>query len=187
MATVQSGSEAIATYIRAKDGNHPELMRDAFAQDAVMEMVVHASTISFPPLTRGLVPITEVLVGRFGETYKDVQSLCLSAPPEVSATTFSCPWLVAMTERSSKAFRVGSGRYDWSFRTALPRLVNRLTITIDVMQILPADARDPVMSWLRGLPYPWCEVRLASESAPKLEPLQPIVRYLDSARARSIV
>lgn len=179
VATVQSGSEAIATYIRAKDGNHPELMSSAFVESAVLEMVVHASSISFPPLTRGLGPITEVLVSRFGEIYEDVHTVCLSAPPEPSATTFSCPWLVGMSEKRSKAIRVGCGRYDWSFRPMLPRLVDRLTITIDLMQILPADSRGSVMSWIGGLPYPWCEARLAVGSAPRLELLEPIIRHLN--------
>jgi hypothetical protein len=44
---MQSGSESIAIYIRAKDGNRPHLMRSAFAEDATLEMVVNTGRSSF--------------------------------------------------------------------------------------------------------------------------------------------
>lgn len=170
--------QAIATYIRAKDENRPELMSAAFADDAVLEMVVKTNAIAFPPLTQGLSAITEVLVSRFGEKYEDVHTFCLAAPPEPTAATFSCPWLVGMIDRSTRAICVGCGRYDWSFRSAAPRLVDRLAITIDRMEVLPSASRAGVMQWLRGLPYPWCDARLATESAPKIEGLEPILTKL---------
>lgn len=174
----ESGAAAVATYIRAKDANRPELMADAFTDDATLEMVVNTRSISFPPLTVGRASITDVLVRRFGETYENVRTFCLSGPPRPSEAMFSCAWLVGMSERNTKDVRVGCGRYDWWFRSGSPYLAERLVITVDLMQVLPPGSCPAVMEWLRGLPYPWCEARLAVESAPKLAPLRPIIERL---------
>jgi len=45
-------SNAVRNYILAKDGNRPFLMRQAFAEDAELEMVVNTDAISFPGLQK---------------------------------------------------------------------------------------------------------------------------------------
>ena len=175
---MQSGSDSIATYIRAKDGNLPHLMRSAFAEDATLETVVNSTAISFPPITKGVVSITDVLVTRFGETFEYVHTFCLGEPPTPVDAVFSCAWLVGMSERQSGTVRVGCGRYDWSFQSGGRRLVNRLKITVEHMQVLPAGQFTVVMNWLSELPYPWCAVREAKRAAPQLDGLAPIVTYL---------
>jgi hypothetical protein len=52
--------------------------------------------------------------------------------------------------------RVGSGRYDWYFTSEARCLVEKLIITIDVMQILPARECQRIMGWITSLPYPSC-------------------------------
>jgi hypothetical protein len=47
-------SDAVSTYILAKDGNRPFLMRRAFAENAELEMVVKTDAISFPSLAKGV-------------------------------------------------------------------------------------------------------------------------------------
>lgn len=182
-AAVVAGTPAqsIATYIRAKDTNRPELMKCAFTGEAALEMVVKAGTISFPPFTKGLASITEVLVTRFGETFENVHTFCLAAPPEPQSRAFSCAWLVGMTERRGSAVRVGCGRYDWSFEDG-GRLANGLRITVERMEVLPPHDLNAVMDWLSGLPYPWCDSAPAIDSAPRLEALRPIFRYLEAWR-----
>jgi hypothetical protein len=49
-----TASDAVSTYILAKDGNRPFLMRRAFANDAELEMIVKTDAISFPNSAKGL-------------------------------------------------------------------------------------------------------------------------------------
>jgi hypothetical protein len=170
-----TGAEAIATYIRAKDGSRPHLMRAAFADDAELEIVVKTGAISFPPFTKGEDAITEVLVRQFSRTFENVYTLCLSAPPTSDRNDFSCAWLVGMTERETSSVRVGVGRYDWSFRSGL---VGRLKISIELMQVLPPEALPSVMEWLSKLPYPWCPIELAARTMPEAKDLRPVADHL---------
>lgn len=170
--------DAIAAYIRAKDENRPYLMNRAFDSEATLTMVVRTDAISFPTGATGREAITDILVRGFGQTYENVKTFCLSSPPEFERTTFSCNWLVGMSAKENRVVRVGCGRYDWMFRSDSPYLVEKLTITIDVMQLLPANCVVPVMDWLDRLPYPWCLKRLASRQVPAIEELGPIRRWL---------
>ena len=170
-------AQAIVAYIRAKDENRPYLMEHAFDRDAALAMVVKSDAISFPPITHGREAITQVLVRDFGRTYENVRTLCLCSPPESIETNFSCRWLVGMSAKDGGAVRVGCGLYNWSFRTEAPRVAKRLEITIDVMQILTANNLSAVTSWLFALPYPWCPIQTAFESAPWLEHLKPLRQW----------
>jgi len=170
-------AQAIVAYIRAKDENRPYLMEHAFDRDAALAMVVKSDAISFPPITNGREAITQVLVREFARTYENVRTLCLCSPPGSIDTNFSCRWLVGMSAKDGGAVRVGCGHYNWSFRTQAPHLAKRLEITIDVMQIFAADYLTAVTSWLFALPYPWCPVRTAFDSAPQLEQLRPLRQW----------
>ena len=175
---MDSAEDSIATYIRAKDENRPYLMARAFAKDAALEMVVKAATISFPPTSQGLESITDVLVRRFAQSYENVHTFCLAAPPRTDEIGFSCDWLVGMSEKDSRMVRVGCGRYDWQFRSEPPHLATRLVITIEQMQSLAPDSLASVMSWLSRLPYPWCSSQTLMASAPRLDELKPVQHYI---------
>jgi hypothetical protein len=175
---MQSPEESIATYIRAKDQNRPHLMTRAFAEAAILEMVVKTGSIAFPPISKGLETISDVLVRRFAQTYENVHTFCLAAPPRSDEVSFSCSWLVGMSEKESRMVRVGCGRYDWLFRSQSPHLVERLTITIDLMQSLAPNSLPSIMNWLSQLPYPWCSSKLALPGAPTLDELEPIRHYI---------
>ncbi len=175
---MHSPADCVSAYIRAKDQNRPYLMRHAFAEAATLNMIVKTGVISFPPLSKGIQAITEVLVRRFAQSYENVFTFCLADPPKDSAKTFTCRWMVGMSERETAAVRVGCGRYDWMFETRQPFLTRELTITIESMQILRAGDVNAIMDWLSGLPYPWCSVQTAVASAPKVEGLEVILDYL---------
>ena len=179
----QGARDAIVAYIRAKDENRPHLARLAFDDGAILSMVVKTDAISFPPGASGRGAITDVLVREFGQTYENVRTFCLSSPPEGEHTTFSCGWLVGMSAKENRIVRVGCGRYDWLFHAQSPHLAEKLTITIEVMQLLPADTLIPVMGWLDQLPYPWCSRQVASECAPALEGLGPVRHWLSRENA----
>jgi len=180
---MQTGREAVAAYIQAKDENRPYLMRHAFDNSATLTMVVKTGAISFPPSTTGLEAITDVLVRGFAQTYENVRTFCLSSPPHPADTRFSCPWLLGMSEKGNRMVRVGCGRYDWSFRSQAPRLAEKLSITIDVMQVLSPGSLSSVMEWLLHLPYPWCPAPTTFEHAPTLEELEPVRRWIAGENA----
>jgi hypothetical protein len=165
---MKSPSEAILAYLRAKDQNRPYLMRRAFTEAA--------------SLKSGVDSITEVLVRRFAQSFENVFTFCLGDPPKDDARSFSCKWMVGMSERESGAVRVGCGRYDWLFQTDESCLVRELTITIEFMQTLPPRTLDPIMDWLSSLPYPWCPVTTAIASAPKVEGLEGILDYISQKK-----
>ena len=168
----------IHAYLRAKDQNRPHLMAKVFAPGARLDMTVNTGTISFPETTEGLAEITDVLVRRFSQTYENVYTFCLQRPVPNGGKVFSCEWLVGMSNKSDGTIAVGCGRYDWRFQAEAPFLAERLHITIETMQMLPAEDLGTVMGWLTGLPYPWCPDAFAVETMPRLPRLEPIRQYM---------
>ncbi len=178
-------SDAISTYIHAKDGNRPYLMRRAFAETVALEMVVKTDAISFPASAKGLDAITRILVHRFAREFENVYTFCLASPAPPDVRRFSCDWLVGMSSREGGVIRVGCGRYDWFFESISQGLVEKLKINIERMQVLPPEHLDPVMSWLADLPYPWCPVSAATKGMPKLPALAAIADYIDRNPAKA--
>lgn len=170
--------EAIVAYIRAKDENRPHLMRRAFDEGARLRMVVRTEAISFPPGATGREAITDILVRGFAKTYENVRTFCLSQPPGREHDTFSCGWLVGMSAKEDRTVRVGCGLYAWRFQARSPYLAEELTITVEVMEMLPAASLFSVMDWLDELPYPWCSRRTAFERTPIEEGLRAIRHWL---------
>jgi hypothetical protein len=78
----------------------------AFTEAAVLEMVVKIESIAFPPISKGLAAISDVLVRRFAQTYENVHTFCLVVPPLGDDASFSCSWLVGMSEKESRMVRV---------------------------------------------------------------------------------
>lgn len=181
---MRTPADSILAYLRAKDGNRPHLMAQAFAEDATLAMLVNTRAISFPPLSSGREALAEVLVRRFSQTYENVYTLCLAVPPGERDTRFACDWLVVMTEKASGAVRVGCGRYDWCF-SPKSRLVERLAITIETMESLPSRDLEAVMGWVSGLPYPWCSAEEALNAAPALGELGKVLEYIDGESVRT--
>ena len=173
-----NATDAISTYIQAKDTNRPQLMKQAFAGDCELEMAVRTDTISFPSSAKGLEQVTQVLVTNFGDQYENVRTFCLSRPNSDYPPYFRCDWLVGMSARQGGAVRVGCGHYGWHFGSDDDRRVKKLAIDIEVMCVLPAEGSKPIMQWLAALPYPWCSNVKARESIPALDALQPIESFL---------
>ena len=92
-STAVNAVDAISTYILAKDRNRPQLMKDVFAGDCELEMVVRTDAISFPSSARGLEQVTEVLVTKFGDQYENLRTFCLSRPSSEHLPHFHCDWL----------------------------------------------------------------------------------------------
>jgi hypothetical protein len=181
MIGMSTPPDAVSTYILAKDGNRPFLMRRVFAEDAELEMVVKTDAISFPSSAKGVSGIEDIL-RRFGLDYENVYTFCLSQPSEAHRRHFPCHWLVGMSAKNDGQVRVGYGRYDWYFGPDKECHVEKLVITIDAMKILPAAGLAASMNWLSGLPYPWCAPAEAVRDVPVIDGLAEIETYLKQVR-----
>lgn len=168
--------QAIETYIHAKDGNRPHLIRHAFTADAELAMKVKTDEISFPSTVKGADGIAAVLVSQFALRYENVYTFCMGMPPR-DETAFRCDWLVCMTEKETGAARVGFGAYEWVSRDGAG-LVSKLEITIEEMKNLPRESGGVILEWASRLPYPWCAHDLPAESAPAVPALEEIVGRL---------
>lgn len=174
--------EVVSTYFYAKDKNRPYLMRRAFAEDVELKMIVKTDAISFPGSATGLAAIEEILCRRFANDYENVYTFCLARPASENRRHFPCHWLVAMSAKGNGPIRVGSGHYDWYFSPDARCLVEKLIITIDVMEVLPASELDNIMGWITSLPYPWCTPDEVLRDMPSDEGLRPISHYVAAAR-----
>jgi len=172
-------AQAIQTYILAKDGNRPFLMREAFAEDAELETVVKSDAISFPSAAKGLGTLEDVLVRRFNADNENIFTFCLSEPSAADSARFRCHWLVGMSTKATRQLRIGCGNYHWHFDGT--GKVARLVITIEVMKILPGEQLGDAMRWLSALPYPWCRPTDAARAIPAHPDLSDISAYLKRA------
>ena len=164
-------AEAVLTYILAKDGNRPFLMKQAFAENVELETVVKTDAISFPSTASGLKAVEDILVRRFGADNENIHTFCLSQPDPVHIR-FQCHWLVGMSVKATGQLRVGCGRYDWHFNE--DGKVGKLVINIDVMKVLSGSELDAVMCWLSSLPNPWCSPSQVLKSFPVHDDLSEI-------------
>jgi hypothetical protein len=164
----------LRNYFHAKDENRPRILDSTFALDATLEVKNRTSAISFPARTVGRNAIADVLVRDFGKTYENVYSFYLSRPGK-QQRTFTCDWLVAMTEKSTGAVRVGTGSYDWTFDDGPPHLATSLVITIASMQVLPASAMPAVFAWVSRLSYPWSSASEVRAAVPNLPEVQAVL------------
>ena len=146
-----------------------------------MEIVLKTDTISFPSSAKGLRAIEDIL-RRFNIDYENIYTFCLSRPPDSDRRHFACHWLVGMSGKSDGQLRVGCGRYDWHFAADQTGLVERLVITIDLMNIFPATELAATMNWLSSLPYPWCAPAEAVRTVPAIAGFAEIEAYLKQVR-----
>ncbi|OAB49926.1 hypothetical protein [Pseudomonas thivervalensis] len=177
---MNTAQRSIQQYILAKDGNRPHLLDQAFTPTAILDMVVHTGSITFPEHVEGRSAIGDVLVSRFGQTFENVYTFCLAAPPPADAEAFQCKWLVAMSDKNSGEARVGCGLYDWQFDPQ-SRLAEGLTITIEHMKTLPATDLPMIMAWASRLDYPWCQPEAAISNVPDFGELREVVLYMADA------
>jgi hypothetical protein len=166
----------LRTYLHAKDENRPHLLTGVFATEARLETRDRSGMISFPAVTVGREAIADVLVRNFNQSYENIYTFCLDRPA-ADATSFSCDWLVGMTEKQTRNVRVGCGRYDWTFQADPVALATRLVITIESMVVLTPDASQPVLRWLVGMSYPWSSTAEVA-AAPPLDGVEPVFGYL---------
>jgi hypothetical protein len=173
--------EAVVTYLLAKDGNRPFLTRCAFAEGSEMEFVLKTDAISFPNSVKGVSAIENIL-RRFNIDHENIYTFCLSRPSDGDRRHFACHWLVGMSAKSDGRPRVGCGRYDWRFGADQAGLVEKLVITIDLMNTLSATELAATMNWLSTIPYPWCTPNDAVKGMPRIEGLAAIETYLKQVR-----
>ena len=165
-----NADSVLRNYFHAKDENRPHRLHEVFTPDARLEIHNHTEAIAFPALTEGREAMADVLVRSFGQRYENVYSFYL-ARPKGRPRSFTCHWLVAMTEKQSGSARLGCGRYLWEFAMATPFCAQRLVIDIDEMQVLPPGASPGLFTAIAALSYPWssaAEVAAAAARHPLL-------------------
>jgi hypothetical protein len=163
-----STERVLRDYFRAKDENRPHLLDRVFSSDAQVEICNRSDQISFPAITAGLEEIADVLVRRFNQKYENIYSFYLNRPGP-DDETFSCDWLVGMTEKESRCVRVGCGTYAWTFQRSPARLAARLVITIEAMLLLDASRASNVFGCLTELEYPWTSAAKVLQVLPPAE------------------
>lgn len=172
----------LRAYFHAKDENRPQVMRQAFAPDATLDIVNRSASIAFPARTEGHEAIADVLVRAFGRSYENVRTFYLDAPPP-DARRFSCDWLVAMSDKERRSPRVGCGRYDWTFDTPGTGLASGLVITIEAMLVLEPALLDTTLEAIDRLDYPWTTAEAAAavlRTPPGLaSALGPVLAWLE--------
>lgn len=176
--TAIAATAAISTYISSKDGNRPQLIRAAFAENRELEMVARTDVISFPSSAKGMEEVTKILVADFGGQYKMLRTFCLSRPSSPDA--FSLRLARRDVGKAGGAVRVGCGHYDWYFGFDEHRQVKNLSSTSKrcVFFQNPEQALEPIMQRLAALPYPWCSSTQACEVIPAIDTLRTIERFL---------
>ena len=178
---MSSPFDDVSTYFFAKDGNRPHLMKRAFAENADLEMVVNTDAISFPESAKGLDAIEDILGRRFADDFENVNTFGLSQPTAANRHHFPCYWLVGMSAKNNGPIRVGCGRYDWYFTPDEWCLIEKLVITIEVMQVFPETELLTIMQWLSSLPYPWCTPEEAIRTMPSIDGLVEVEQYIREA------
>ena len=86
-------------------------------------------------------------------------------------------WLVGMSVKATGEVRLGCGLYHWQFQPESGR-VEHLQITIEPLQVYPAERLRSVMDWLQPLPYPWYPARDLLGTAPHLDNLAAVTASL---------
>jgi hypothetical protein len=170
----------VNTCLIARDSNRPFLLRRVFAPDAEVEVRVRAGGLAFPSAT-GLAAIEDALCRRFATDFENVHTFALARPAAANRRHFPCHWLQGMSAKGGGPVWVGCGREDWHFAPDVECRVERLAITVEAMQELPADELVPVMEWLTALPHPWSTPGGAIAAMPALAGLEPVARYLRAA------
>ena len=174
----QTHRNLVRNYIRAKDENRPHLMDKVFADSAILNMELKTKNIAFPSEVIGRDAITDVLVRRFSSSYENVYTYCLSDSLDDTSQQLFCKWLVIMSDKEDGSVRIGCGQYHWCFTgdvsPSLDPLVNRLTITIDHMSVLPSETQSQFLGKQNHLSYPWCDKNSVLEFLPSLTPLRPV-------------
>jgi hypothetical protein len=182
LSSLLTPEAVLREYFHAKDENRPHLLDRVFTADASLHINNGCSNITFPTVTQGRDAIADTLVTQFNKTYENIYSFYLARPPG-TADSFSCAWLVGMSEKDTKNTRVGCGTYDWTFSSEAPRLARALVISIHAMVVLPPSTASMVFPWLQRAGYPWSSAAQVCELAPPLPELDPVVRHLEGHAA----
>lgn len=179
---MSSPFDTVSNYFLAKDGNRPHLASRIFADEAELKMVVNTDAVSFPESASGVDALKDILIRRFANDFENIYTFGLTRPTATNLQHFPCHWLVGMSVKRNGSARVGCGCYDWYFTPDERCLAERLVITVDVMCVLPQTKLDDLMTWLSGLPYPWCTPEEAVSTMPSFSAMAMVKRYLDRIR-----
>jgi len=169
--------DLVLKYICAKDKNRPHLMDEVFTDTATLEMKLKTQNISFPSQTVGLENITEVLVSKFSQSYKNVYTFCLTDTMNNASEILKSDWIVCMQEKNSGDVRIGYGIYNWFFTKDEEPLVKHLTIQIEEMITMEEEYSTLFFDWVRKLDYPLCSLEQLLNKSPNFRAINSVQKY----------
>lgn len=142
-------------YIEGKDNNQPDIIHQAFAQDATLTISLNTDAISFPSKTEGAAAIAKTLVSDFALTFDRCRTYYLRDAQSWEDGAVTIPWLVAMRETAASKLRVGRGYYRLSFTgTGEHGRIASLHIHIDRMDVVDDPGAKALSMLQTCLPYP---------------------------------
>ncbi|WER44643.1 hypothetical protein CupriaWKF_09810 [Cupriavidus sp. WKF15] len=151
-------------YIEAKDNNRPEIIHDAFANDAWLTISLNTDAISFPSRTEGAAAIARTLVSDFARIFDRCRTYYIGDSQSWHDGAMIVPWLVAMRETAATKLRVGRGYYRLGFvMTDGKARIASFHIHIDRMDVIDDPGARALAALHASLPYP--EVRTAELKA----------------------
>lgn len=187
-------SNLLEQYFKGKDSNIPEVIRNIFAQDAVVTFDIETDVINFPSKIIGAEQISALMFADFHEKFEQIRSYYVFNDHTVldNRKINGMNWLVIMRERGSKLLRVGTGYYDWSFEKQdgprlMPWAIQSLHIRIENMVVF----NEPIPNWFnqtqRSLDTSWVTTAEALEALKGIEVLQPVRTYLSPTFIQQVV
>jgi hypothetical protein len=152
-------------YLHGKDQSRPHLLARAFAPDAVFVSRFEFDTdFSDDTPREGLGTIIETF-RQLGAACENIYTVCASDSVRESPEGWRCKWLVTMTQRDDGRVRVAWGDYLWQLGGWGTR-AKRLEVTMEEMQVLPADRADGFCDWMATHEGLWVESARMLEGCP---------------------
>lgn len=184
MTSTRTAEALLNKYIQAKDNNQPEIIHEAFAEDAWLTISLNTDTISFPSRTEGATAIASTLVSEFARTFDRCRTYYLgdgqSLDEGADDGAVTVQWLVAMRETAAHKLRIGRGYYRLGFTAATDGgdRIASLHIHIDRMDVID-DPGAQALAMLQGfLPYPRLSLTELESGFDRLVANRPALEYL---------
>ncbi|MGO4329893.1 hypothetical protein AB4Z48_13710 [Cupriavidus sp. 2TAF22] len=178
---LHTAKSLLETYVRAKDNNRPELIHEAFAQDATLTISINTDTIAFPAKTEGAQGIAATLVTEFAKTFDACRTYYVADELALVGDSIVVPWLVAMRETAANVLRLGKGYYRWGFAQADgPARIASLHIHIERMDSVADPMAATLAALQAGLTYPWLPADELKTEINRLVAAKPSLAFLQA-------
>ena len=144
----------VRDYLRAKDGQLPQLFTRVFSADGRFVSTHAADATMEDSDVTGLDAVTRVF-RELGRGYENIVTLVPLETMRESDGILTSHWVVAMTDRNDTDGFVGWGRYRWTFNDA-GDLADELAVHFEGSVRMTARETSSRIDTLLDLPHPFC-------------------------------